>query len=639
MNSTTLSLSFSVTLMSALSIPAPAQESYSYPYAHLNYVEGSVTVQRASKPEPEAGAVNVPILPGDRLWTESRSRAEVAFADGTVLRLGELTKLDLEELDKELLVRLWSGSLIVKLEEPRTSVRVDAPAASVYPSAPGTYRLDVEAEHLSLSVLRGSAELASSLGSVLVGAGEQGEITRGQSPATPRAFNTANLDELGDWSESRDRRVSHAQDIVVKSLPHEVHHYADELDEYGSWQQETDYGYVWYPHVGQSWAPYRDGWWHYTGLGYTWIAYEPWGWAPYHYGRWGFGHRGWYWIPGSHWSPAWVSFAFGPAWIGWSPLGFHNRAVFGFDSVFHHGRRFHGGKRFAHDFDDCPGWSFVEKGHFGQRERRAQLRANEVAPSAHRARVFDSGAVLRRDLTPMPSGLVRRGAIEARTVSRQGVARRLTSGVESSARFSPTDRATPRSGGAREPTRWHSGEVTSPIRRLSTDRGDRSARADATQSRGGRSNPTNGAVSRGNTLRGARSQGLETVTDVSRRERGPAGVVSRSSGRTESARPSRSRSDSTTRGSESRSMGQPRSSSVGEPIRERFGRPQSSSTRSGRGSSERFTAGAPRSSGTRGQGAAAAAASSGRSRSSGVKRDGSRGSSRGPAGTRGNRPN
>ncbi|HXV63297.1 MAG TPA: FecR family protein [Vicinamibacteria bacterium] len=632
MNATMVSSSFFVTAMAALSIPAAAQESYSYPYGHLNYVEGTVTVQRASKPEPEAGAVNVPILPGDRLWTEGGSRAEVVFADGTVLRLGELTKLDLEELDKELLVRLWSGSLIVKLEEPRASVRVDAPAASVYPSAPGTYRLDVEAEHLSLSVSSGSAELASSVGSVLIGAGEQSEITRGLSPSTPQAFNTARLDELGEWSESRDRRVSRTQDVIVRSLPHEVHHYADDLEEHGSWQYENDYGYVWYPQVGASWAPYRDGWWHYTGLGYTWIAYEPWGWAPYHYGRWGHGHRGWYWIPGSYWSPAWVSFAFGPAWIGWSPLGFHNRAVFGFDSVFHHGRHFRGGKRFAHGFDDCAGWSFVEKGHFGRRAGRDQLGADVVAPSAHRARVFDSGAVLRRDLTPMASGSVRRGAIEARTVSRQGVARRLTSRVESSPRLSLTDRSALRSGGARERTVWQNGDLTRPT----TDGRDRRAQTGTAESSRGRSSVSNGVLSRGNTLRSSRPRGFESGMDASPRERGRAGTTFSSPRGSESARPSRLRSDSSRRNGSSTS--QPSRSSVGERTRERFGRAPSSSARPARPSSGRPMVGAPRSSGTRGQGATATS-SSGRGRSSGVQRGGARGSSRGPSGTRGNRSN
>jgi hypothetical protein len=147
-------------------------------------------------------------------------------------------------------------------------------------------------------------------------------------------FNTASLDDFDRWSDSRDARASRTEDIIVRSLPHEVRSYAYGLSDYGDWYQEPDYGYVWYPRVEAGWAPYSYGHWGYTGFGHTWISSEPWGWAPYHYGRWGFGHRGWYWIPGATWGPAWVSFAIGPTWVGWSPLGYHGGPVFAFNAYF-----------------------------------------------------------------------------------------------------------------------------------------------------------------------------------------------------------------------------------------------------------------------------------------------------------------
>jgi hypothetical protein len=147
-------------------------------------------------------------------------------------------------------------------------------------------------------------------------------------------FNTARLDEFDRWSESREAGRSRTEDIVVRSLPYQVQSYAYDLAGHGDWYPEQDYGYVWYPRVEVGWAPYTYGRWGYTHYGHTWISNEPWGWAPYHYGRWGFGHRGWYWIPGATWGPAWVSFAIGPTWVGWSPLGYHNQPVFVFNSYF-----------------------------------------------------------------------------------------------------------------------------------------------------------------------------------------------------------------------------------------------------------------------------------------------------------------
>jgi hypothetical protein len=45
---------------------------------------------------------------------------------------------------------------------------------------------------------------------------------------------------------------------------------------------------------------------------------------------------GWYWIPGSAWSPAWVSWAVGTDYVGWCPLGSHDRPVNGGPGSFGH---------------------------------------------------------------------------------------------------------------------------------------------------------------------------------------------------------------------------------------------------------------------------------------------------------------
>jgi hypothetical protein len=109
-----------------------------------------------------------------------------------------------------------------------------------------------------------------------------------------------------------------------------------DLDQYGDWQDTSDYGAVWYPtQVAADWAPYRDGHWAYIApWGWTWVDDSPWGFAPYHYGRWAYTHRGWGWIPGPRevrpiYAPALVAFVGGGGWsvgigggpVGWFPLG------------------------------------------------------------------------------------------------------------------------------------------------------------------------------------------------------------------------------------------------------------------------------------------------------------------------------
>lgn len=94
------------------------------------------------------------------------------------------------------------------------------------------------------------------------------------------------------------------------------------LSPHGVWVNRSPYGYVWIPYnVGYGWRPYTNGRWILSPNGWTWVSFYEWGWAPFHYGRWGWDYSlGWYWVPGSLWGPAWVSWRFGSAHIGWAPL-------------------------------------------------------------------------------------------------------------------------------------------------------------------------------------------------------------------------------------------------------------------------------------------------------------------------------
>jgi hypothetical protein len=151
--------------------------------------------------------------------------------------------------------------------------------------------------------------------------------------------------------------------------------------------------------VSVGWSPYTQGRWSYTPFGWTWVSYEPWGWAPYHYGRWGYGSLGWYWVPGSYWGPAWVSWAFGPSWVGWCPLGYTNRPIYSYRSVFDYRGGHYGGGYRGH------GWSFVDKGHFRSVPvERTRLRVEDVRATADQGSLFESGAILDRDLRPVAVG-------------------------------------------------------------------------------------------------------------------------------------------------------------------------------------------------------------------------------------------
>jgi hypothetical protein len=104
----------------------------------------------------------------------------------------------------------------------------------------------------------------------------------------------------------------------------DVEQFYEPLAPYGSWVAYPGYGMVWVPSqtvVGAGYRPYTHGHWEYSEWGWTWVDHHPFGWATGHYGRWFYDSSyGWVWVPGTTWSPAWVSWRTGGAYIGWAPM-------------------------------------------------------------------------------------------------------------------------------------------------------------------------------------------------------------------------------------------------------------------------------------------------------------------------------
>jgi hypothetical protein len=96
----------------------------------------------------------------------------------------------------------------------------------------------------------------------------------------------------------------------------------DDLSPYGSWVNNSDYGYVWVPRVSRGFYPYgTNGHWVYTEDGWTWFSNYNWGWAPFHYGRWFYDpYYGWVWVPDNQWGPGWVTWRRSEGYYGWAPI-------------------------------------------------------------------------------------------------------------------------------------------------------------------------------------------------------------------------------------------------------------------------------------------------------------------------------
>ena len=187
-------------------------------------------------------------------------------------------------------------------------------------------------------------------------------------------FDRDELDEFASWDREReDLDRDRGESRSARYLPREVAPYASEFDANGNWHYETEVGYVWAPTVQVGWRPYWNGRWCWTAYGWTWVPAEPWGYAPSHYGRWGFSAGlGWYWAPGRTWGPAWVSWAIGRDHVGWCPLGYRDRPVWGLDRAVPRGHGSSAGRQ-------GPGWTFARHGDMGTRDlARRRLDAGAV---------------------------------------------------------------------------------------------------------------------------------------------------------------------------------------------------------------------------------------------------------------------
>jgi hypothetical protein len=308
--------------------------------ARISYLDGNVSFQPTGTEDWAAAAKNRPVTVGDKLWTDQDSRAELQAGQAS-LHVGSMTALSFLNLDENILqARIAEGAVNFRVRELREGdlYEIDTPNLAFTVKEAGAFRVDVNenGDGTRVTVIRGEGEITAGGQTYEVHAGEQAELNGVDNPEYHIGRAPA-PDDLDRWATDRDLKEEHSES--ARYVSRDVPGYSD-LDDYGSWREEPDYGAVWYPRsVEVGWAPYSYGYWNWVGpWGWTWVDYEPWGFAPYHYGRWAYVGGAWGWCPGPiyarpFYGPAFVGFlgggigvgfGFGGGWgggIGWFPLG------------------------------------------------------------------------------------------------------------------------------------------------------------------------------------------------------------------------------------------------------------------------------------------------------------------------------
>ena len=298
--------------------------------AVVNLVEGTAAAQLAGANDWTTDFANRPLTSGDKIWVDGNSRAELHLGSAAI-RLGANTGLQFLNVgDRVAQLRLSSGSMNLRLRylSPDEAVEVDTPNSAISLLQAGEYRVDVNdaGDDVVVVVWRGQAEVAGQTQSFNLQEQELGEF-HGTDTLGVQFSDLPPPDNLDQWAQYLDQRED--QSLTANFMSRDMTGYND-LDGYGNWQSDADYGSVWYPPVDASWAPYSQGCWIWVApWGWTWIDNAPWGFVPFHYGRWVHVRRGWAWSPGQLtvrpvYAPALVAWGTGPnAGISWVALGYN----------------------------------------------------------------------------------------------------------------------------------------------------------------------------------------------------------------------------------------------------------------------------------------------------------------------------
>jgi|GEM_PF-1867370 len=303
-------------------------------FARISEIEGEVQLWRYGAPDWEYGAINMLIEEGDVLETGRGDYAEVQLDNGTAIRLGEETEIEILELSRDYGEREWVSAISLvqgtvnvwtpDYEEWQSFFDIETPRGLVTVDEDSDVRVDVSdgSGRTEILVYRGLADVIGREGYVTVYGGEKTRLSTAGEPFDPWRFDVTATDRFDRWCRDLPERRTHV--VRERHVDTEIYIGVSDLEPYGTWVFVADYGYCWRPVVVEpDWRPYRYGRWVWSvRWGWTWIPSEPWGWVPYHYGRWAWvGGHGWVWIPGSVFGPGWVSWCSGPGWIAWVPLG------------------------------------------------------------------------------------------------------------------------------------------------------------------------------------------------------------------------------------------------------------------------------------------------------------------------------
>lgn len=296
------------------SVDVSASESI---YGHVSLAEGNPKVVRADSTQEDA-VVNLPIAPGDVIATDGKSRCEIQFDNGTVMRLGKNSQLKVITVLAPTLTSRWKITTLELLEGKLYSVnqsynqekfQIITPNAAVNLKNNSISIIDVRSDNEThISADRGKFQVmygdkVKNLKTETVKSG-QGFLVSGDKIVSD---TKRNIDFLA-WNQYIDKNFKDLH-YGISKLPAKIYKYPKGLVQwaekwstlFGEWVYDELFGYVWKP-ADERFAFSARPFFHarFTTINNQLfiVPSQPWGWAPSHMGTWVWMKWGWTWVPG-----------------------------------------------------------------------------------------------------------------------------------------------------------------------------------------------------------------------------------------------------------------------------------------------------------------------------------------------------
>jgi len=212
------------TLMAAPAKPKPP--------ASIVFFRGPVEIYHLQTKKWLSARLDFPLQIGDMVVTKEGGRAELEFSIGDIVRLSELSRLEIKKtrkkgsLKKKTLLNLFKGEVLSKVDKIKGSQQEFAIQTPVAVAAvKGTtylVRYDEEDLLMDVEVLEGEVEILGETGPpVVVPANQAAAVASGAAPSPPRELSAAEQQVLRTWEKEMTQRQEEKPAPPTPSIPAE----------------------------------------------------------------------------------------------------------------------------------------------------------------------------------------------------------------------------------------------------------------------------------------------------------------------------------------------------------------------------------------------------------------------------------